>query len=69
VSTQDVSSTLVASEPCMWGRATLVMLVSIIWVMVISITEIVIIHFRVEESEVDGWTSSGTPRIVPRRRR
>jgi hypothetical protein len=53
----------------MWGRATLVMLVSIIWVMVISITEIVIIHFRVEESEIDGWTSSGTPRIVPRRRR
>ena len=47
------------------GSATLVMLVSIIWVMVMSITEIVIIHFRVEESEVDGCGSSGTPGSCP----
>ena len=42
VMTQEVSSTLVESEPCMCGRATLVMLVSSIWVTVISITERVI---------------------------
>ena len=58
--TQEVSSTLVESDPCMWGRATLVMLVSSIWVTVISITEMVIDHLRAEDSEVDGCSGSDT---------
>src|SRR4029453_13131739 len=48
--TQEVSSTLVESEPCMWGSATLVMLVSSIWVTVIRITEMVIDHFFADDS-------------------
>ena len=44
--THDVSSTLVESDPCMCGSATLVMLVSRICITVMSITEPVIIHLR-----------------------
>src|SRR4029434_877820 len=58
--TQEVSSTLVESEPCMWGSATLVMLVSSIWVTVISITEMVIDHFFADDSEVAGCSGSVT---------
>ncbi len=59
VMTQEVSSTLVDSVPCMWGRATLVMLVSRICMMVTSITEPVMAHFRAGASAMDGCTGSG----------
>ena len=66
VITHDVSSMLVDSVPCMWGRATLVMLVSRICMIVMSMTEPVMAHFRVEESAIDGWTGSGTFAMVAR---
>ncbi len=56
VMTHDVSSTLVDSDPCMCGRATLVMLVSRTCMTVMSITEMVMLHFRAEESVEEGWT-------------
>src|SRR5262245_21524751 len=67
--TQDVSSTLVDREPCMCGRATLVMLVSRICMTVMSITEIVMAHLWVDDRVVEGWAGSDTRRIVtgPRR--
>ena len=55
--THDVSSTLVDSEPCMCGSATLVMLVSRICITVINITEIVINHLRAGESAKGNWGS------------
>jgi hypothetical protein len=58
VMTHDVSSTLVESDPCMCGSATLVMLVSRICITVMSITDTVIIHFRDDESSLAGcWIS------------
>ena len=57
--THEVSSTLVESDPCMWGNATLVMLVSRICITVMSITEMVMDHFRVEDSVEDGCAGSG----------
>ena len=56
--TQDVSSTLVESEPYMWGRATLVMLVSSICVTVTSITDMVTAHLRAGESSAAGCAGS-----------
>jgi hypothetical protein len=44
----------------MGGSATLVMLVSSIWVTVISITEMVIDHLRVDDSEAAGCSGSLT---------
>ena len=58
--TLDVSSTLVESVPCMWGRATLVMLVSRICMIVTSMTEPVMAHLRAAGSAIAGWTGSGT---------
>src|SRR5258706_12285564 len=58
--THDVSSTLVDSEPCMCGSATLVMLVSRICITVISMTEIVISHLRAGERSSAGCRSSVT---------
>src|SRR5262249_1209070 len=62
VMTHEVSSTLVDSDPCMCGRATLVMLVSRTCMTVMSITEMVMLHFLADESEEAGWTGSGMPR-------
>jgi len=44
--TQDISSMLAENEPCMWGRATLVMLVSRTCITVTIITEKVMAHLR-----------------------
>src|SRR6185436_450297 len=44
--TQDISSMLAEKEPCMWGRATLVMLVSRTCITVTIITEKVMAHLR-----------------------
>lgn len=44
--TQDISSRLAENEPCMWDRATLVMLVSRTCITVTSMTENVIAHLR-----------------------
>ena len=52
--TQDISSTPAESEPCMWGRATLVMLVSRTCMMVTIITERVMAHRRAGEMGVSG---------------
>jgi len=57
--THDISSIPADIEPCMWGRATLVMLVSMICMMVTSITEPVMAHFRAGASAMDGCTGSG----------
>src|SRR5437764_33344 len=46
VVTQDISSMLAEKEPCMCGRATLVMLVSSTCITVTIITEKVMAHFR-----------------------
>src|SRR5438067_1767062 len=46
VITQDISSMLAEKEPCMCGRATLVMLVSSTCITVTIITEKVMAHFR-----------------------
>src|SRR5512144_1301755 len=48
--TQDISSTPAESDPCMWGSATLVMLVSRTCITVTIITERVMAHFRKGES-------------------
>src|SRR2546427_12419849 len=48
VITQDISSMLAANDPCMWGRATLVMEVSSTCITVTVITEKVMAHFRAE---------------------
>src|SRR5919109_28456 len=46
--TQDISSMLAENEPCMWGRATLVMEVSSTCMTVTIITEKVMAHLRAE---------------------
>ena len=46
--THDISSMLAENDPCMWGRATLVMLVSSTCITVTSITEKVMAHLCVE---------------------
>ena len=46
VITHETSLTPAEREPCMWGRATLVMLASRICLTMISITEMVIAHLR-----------------------
>src|SRR5262247_2156401 len=46
VMTHDISSMLAEKDPCMWGRATLVMLVSRTCITVTSITEKVMAHRR-----------------------
>jgi hypothetical protein len=46
VITQDISSMLAENEPCMWGSATLVMLVSSTCITVTIITEKVMAHLR-----------------------
>ena len=48
VMTQDISSMLAENEPCMWGKATLVMLVSSTCITVTIITEKVMAHFRAD---------------------
>src|SRR5512138_489271 len=48
--TQDISSTPAESDPCMWGNATLVTLVSRTCITVTIITERVMAHFRKGES-------------------
>ena len=48
VMTHDISSMLAENEPCMWGRATLVMLVSSTCITVTSMTESVMAHFRAD---------------------
>ena len=48
VMTHDISSMLAENEPCMWGRATLVMLVSSTCITVTNMTESVIAHFRTD---------------------
>jgi len=59
VSTQAISSTLADSEPCMWGSATLVTLVSTICITVTSMTETVMAHLRaVDSSAVAGGAIS-----------
>src|SRR5262245_57250281 len=58
VMAHEVSSTLVESDPCMCGSATFVMLVSRICITVMSITEMVMLHFRAEESVDEGWAGS-----------
>src|SRR5215510_4217778 len=58
--THDISSTPAESEPCMWGRATLVMLVSSTCMIVTIITENVMAHLRAELME---------PSVVTRRTR
>src|ERR687891_2756027 len=44
--TQDISSMLAENEPCMWGSATLVMLVSSTCITVTIITDSVMAHLR-----------------------
>src|SRR5215468_12596412 len=51
VRTHDISSRLAENEPCMWGRATLVMLVSSTCMIVTIITENVMAHLRAELME------------------
>jgi hypothetical protein len=46
--TQDISSMLAEKEPCMWGSATFVMLVSSTCITVTIITEKVMAHLREE---------------------
>src|SRR2546426_3993511 len=58
VITQDISSMLAENDPCMWGRATLVMLVSSTCITVTSITEKVMAHLCVEPRG-----ASGSPRV------
>src|SRR5574342_669344 len=48
--THDISSTPAESDPCMWGSATLVMLVSRTCITVTIITDAVMAHFRKGES-------------------
>src|SRR6266849_2231570 len=48
VMTQDISSMMAENESCMWGSATLVMLVSRTCITVTSITENVMAHFRAD---------------------
>src|SRR6266581_3110649 len=55
--THDISSMLAENDPCMWGRATLVMLVSSTCITVTSITEKVMAHLCVEPRG-----ASGSPR-------
>src|SRR5262245_25071872 len=52
--TQDISSTPADSEPCMWGSATLVMLVSSTCMIVTDITDRVMAHLRAGEMGVSG---------------
>src|SRR2546425_2597368 len=70
VMTQDISSMPAESEPCMWGSATLVTLVSRTCMTVTIITENVMAHRRA--GDICGAAQgSGTltlrPRVVPRR--
>src|SRR6266850_1453695 len=56
VMTHDISSMLAANEPCMWGSATLVMLVSSTCITVTSITENVMAHLRPVEMGASATT-------------
>src|SRR5437899_5847898 len=64
--TQDISSMLADSEPCMWGRATLVTLVSRTCMTVTIITESVMAHRRAGEicKSVTGSTALTSPHYV-----
>ena len=66
MSTHDISSTPAESEPCMWGRATLVTLASSTCMTVTIITETVIAHRRAEEicPSVAGSTELTSPHYV-----
>src|SRR5580765_3557262 len=66
VMTQDISSMPAESEPCMWGRATLVTLESRTCMTVTIITENVIAHRRAEEicPSVAGSTELTSPHYV-----
>src|SRR2546427_12537395 len=63
VMTQDISSMPADSEPCMWGRATLVTLVSRTCMTVTIITESVMAHLRAGDT-----CASVIPRGILRRR-
>src|SRR5262249_8249353 len=70
VRTQDISSMPADSEPCMWGSATLVTLVSRTCMTVTIITESVIAHLRAVEISVSirgSVASTVRPRIFPSR--
>jgi len=58
VMTHDVSSTLVESEPCMCGSATLVTLVSSTCITATTMTEKVSSHFRVGVSSLSPAASA-----------
>src|SRR5438128_9156149 len=66
VMTQDISSMPADSEPCMWGRATLVTLVSRTCMIVTIITESVMAHLRagVICQSVSGSTALTSPHYV-----
>ena len=57
VTTQDISSMPAESEPCMWGSATFVTLVSRTCMMVTIITDIVMAHRRAGEIGASVTTS------------
>ena len=63
--THDISSTPAESDPCMWGSATLVMLVSSTCMTVTSITEKVMAHLRKDCSGSPVAPGAGTVSAGP----